>query len=371
MNPHLRRRTLVTGTAAAALGGCSARPATGERPTADPAPVPHPAGVTTPPPDRAVFAAFDLPAGRGDLLGRLADRIGAVHGSGSATVTLAAGASLFDDRFGLTGARPRRLTAMPSFAGDLLDPGQCHGDLLLQICAPASDRIAPVLADLGKGLAARWRIDGFRQENTVTAAGLPSTRNLFGFREGAGNPDPADAALMDRLVWTDGADGEPAWTVGGTYQVVRLIRFAVELWNRDPVPVQERILGRRRSGGASLGGEAEDARTGYAADPDGAVTPLDAHIRRADPRTAESERHRILRRGYSYRRNDADQGLIFVCFQRDPESGFAATQRRLTGEILDRYVLPFGGGYWFVPPSPASLATLTGRSAPRSGPVSG
>lgn len=329
--------------AGAALSGCSV-------PGPALAPV-HQPGVTTPPPGRSAFAAFDL--GPGVSLGRLAERVEAVHRAGTATVTVAAGASLFEGR---DGVRPRRLTTMPAFPNDVLDTAYCHGDLLLQVCADSAEQVTAVTDDLAQGMTARWRIDGFRQENTTTAAGLPSTRNLFGFREGSGNPDPADASLMDSLVWA--SDDEPDWAAGGTYQVVRLIRFAVGLWNRDPVARQEQIIGRHRADGTPLAGGAEDAALDYAADPDGLTTPLGSHIRRANPRTDGAVAHRILRRGYSYRRDDTDQGLIFVCFQRDPELGFAATQRRLAGEDLDHYVLPYGGGYWFVPPSVAALAAV-------------
>jgi len=63
---------------------------------------------------------------------------------------------------------------------------------------------------------------------------------------------------------------------------------------------------------------------------------------------------RILRRGYAYRRpvdaaGHPDEGLAFVRFQSDPQRGFATVQRRLAGEALDRYMLTFGGGYFFVP----------------------
>lgn len=323
------------------------------------APRAHQPGIVTPPPPSAALASFDVAEdGLGALLDVLAERIAAVHAAAYATVTVSAGASLFDDRFGLAPLRPAALTPMPAFPNDVLDPQSCAGDLLLQVCAEDERQVSAVLADLtgtaGDMLRRRWEIAGFRAENRATATGLPTTRNLFGFREGAGNPDPADEALMNSLVWV--GEGEPSWAAGGTYQVVRLIGLATELWDRDALPHQEAIFGRHRADGAPLAGGAEDADFDYAADPHGAVTPLDAHIRRADPRTPETRQHRILRRSYSYRRQDA--GLVFICFQRDPERGFAATQRRLAGEALDRYVLPFGGGYFFVPPSVSALRSI-------------
>jgi deferrochelatase/peroxidase EfeB len=346
---------MLAAAAGVTLAGCSSEERAGPpRP-----PLVHQPGVVTPPPAFATLVALDVTGpSLGASLDRIAARASQVHAGGGAAVTVAAGGSLFDDRFGLSGVRPQHLTTMPSFPSDVLDPAHCHGDLLLQICADGRDLAATVAADLARseGLTVRWRRDGFRTENRTTEAGLPTTRNLFGFREGAGNPDPRDAALMDRLVWAD--DGEPAWAAGGTYQVVRLIRFATELWDRDPVPHQEAMLGRRRDDGTPLSGGAEDAPISYAADPEGRITPLDSHIRRANPRTPDSERHRILRRGYSYGK-DPDQGLIFICFQRDVQAGFATVQNRLTGEALQRYVLPFGGGYYFVPPSIDSLRALT------------
>lgn len=357
---------MASGVAAgvAAVAGCDAQPKTSSAPLHAEAPRVHQPGIVTPPPQFATLVAFDVEqATLGALLDVLAEQIAAVHAAAYATVTLAVGASLFDDRFGLAPVRPVGLTPMPGFPNDVLDPAFCAGDLLLQVCAEDEQQVSAVLTGLtgaaGGALRPRWDIAGFRAENRTTASGLPTTRNLFGFREGAGNPDPADETLMDRLVWV--GKGEPPWAAGGTYQVVRLIGLATELWDRDAIPHQEAIFGRHRADGAPLAGGAEDAGFDYAEDPHGAVTPLDAHIRRANPRTPETSQHRILRRSYSYRRPGEgrdDEGLIFICFQRDPEQGFAAAQRRLAGEALDRYVLPFGGGYFFVPPSIAALRSV-------------
>ncbi|MFC0526114.1 Dyp-type peroxidase [Phytohabitans kaempferiae] len=345
------RRAVLAGAAAVAAGGAGVLAASlTARDTPATGLVAHQPGIVTPPPDRAVLAAYDVRAtdraGLVALFRRLTD---AARGS-AAEVMVAVGGSLFDGRYGLVAARPRHLTRMPSFPGDVLDDASCHGDLLIQCCAAGAPQ---PLTD--PDLAPRWRIDGFRAENTVTANGRPSTRNLFGFREGAGNPDPGDAAEMERLVWVRPGGEEPSWTAGGTYLVARLIRFATALWDADPVQRQEAIFGRRKSDGAPLGRDREDADFDYADDPAGRLVALDAHIRLANPRTPQTEGSRILRRAYSYRRaldaaGHPDEGLVFVCFQQDLERGFAAVQRRLAGQPLDRYILTIGGGYFFALP---------------------
>jgi deferrochelatase/peroxidase EfeB len=77
------------------------------------------------------------------------------------TVTIGFGATLFDDRYGLTKRKPARLIAMPAFADDALDPARSHGDLLLQISAQRRDTVVHTLRELLRPvrdwLAPRWK----------------------------------------------------------------------------------------------------------------------------------------------------------------------------------------------------------------------
>jgi deferrochelatase/peroxidase EfeB len=375
----MRRRTFLAGIASGALSAgvaaCSRRthPVPVDKPVIhrpgdSPTISDYQPGVTSTPPAAAALAALDLTITSRDtleqLLRLLTRRVRLLHMQPSAgndlTITLAVGAGLFRGRSGLSNLCPLRLTAMPRFPNDALDHSWSQGDLLLQICSerPDAARVAlrTLLRGTGRMLRSRWEVAGFRPENQVTEAGVATTRNLFGFREGIGNPDPGDQALMNELVWVQPGSDEPAWTAGGTYQVVRLIRFATELWHAEPVEHQEDVFGRHKQTGAPLAGNREDQVPNFAVDPDGRITPLDAHIRRANPHTPQTEANRILRRSYSYRRGSdttgqPDEGLIFICFQQDLESGFATVQRRLRGEALEKYVLPFGGGYFYVLPA--------------------
>jgi deferrochelatase/peroxidase EfeB len=183
-----------------------------------------------------------------------------------------------------------------------------------------------------------------RRENRAED-GRGLAQNPFHFTEGYGNP--AGERAVGERVFVRAGQGEPGWAVGGSYQVVRFIRLATDLWDLDTLREQERIVGRRADG-RWLDGTPSGEEPHFAADPRGKITPLDSHVRRAAP----DRRHPppLVRRSYTYDRGDGDRGLIFSCFQRDLAAGFEAVQKRLQGEAMAKYILTVGGGYFFVPP---------------------
>ncbi|MFU9137896.1 iron uptake transporter deferrochelatase/peroxidase subunit [Erwinia tasmaniensis] len=399
-----RRRLLkgmgLLGGALAVGGGCPVQAAAGEksfspgalspdaRREAQPFYGPHQAGVVTPQQASMMLVAFDVLAGDRNDLTRLfrllTDRIAFLTQGGEApqvtnprlppldsgilgdriypdnlTITVSVGHSLFDDRYGLQALKPLRLQPMTRFPNDALDASLCHGDLLLQICANTNDTVIHALRDIIKHspdlLSVRWRREGFISDHAARSRGKETPINLLGFKDGTANPDTADSGLMDSVVWVTKEQGEPAWAVGGSYQVARIIPFHVEFWDRTPLREQETIFGRVKHSGAPLGMQHERDVPDYASDPEGNITPLDAHIRLANPRTAETQSSLMLRRGYSYSlgvslAGQLEMGLLFVCYQHDLEKGFLTVQNRLNGEALEEYIKPAGGGYFFVLP---------------------
>jgi deferrochelatase/peroxidase EfeB len=362
----LRHRSFLggafaAGTAGAALGHPAAGKATADG--AFPFHGLHQAGIDRPAPARAQpvasFFAFDVTvADRRDLVALfrvLTERarfltsggvlskgvpgprddglLGGTVVPGGLTVTAGVGASLFDGRYGLAARKPVQLKTMQPFDHDDLNPAECHGDLLLQLCAGHRDVLVraflDILAHTGDALRPRWHADAFL--NPPRPNGTP--RDMPGFKDGIAGPD---TGTMNQQVWIQPHTAEPAWTAGGTYQAVRVVRFFAEKWSKVPVDEQERIT--------PYGTEEV-----YTNDPQGSITPLDTHIRLASPSTSS-----ILRRGYQYARTPDPAGRMNVghvfCYFQPELNTYIDMQNRLENEPPADYLSPTGGGYFFVLP---------------------
>jgi deferrochelatase/peroxidase EfeB len=351
----------------------------------------HQAGITSPPPDSRQpvgnFIAFDVTtASRSELtdLFRTLTALAAFLTAGGTapvapagspppddgilgpqipadglTITVGVGASLFDGRYGLAPRKPVQLVTMKPFRHDSLDPALSNGDLLVQLCAGTRDTaihaLLEIVAHTSGAMKPRWSINGLHSPPRPVGIG----RDFFGFKDGITNPDPASTAQMNQWVWVQPRTQEPAWAAGGTYQAVRIVRFDVEAWQRVPLAQQERIFGRRKVSGApmyALDPNASDQLDPiYTNDPQGLITPLNCHIRLANPQTPETaSTSTILRRSYEYQASPdigghPDVGHAFCCFQRHLDT-YIAMQTRLEDEMLVPFITPRGGGYFFVLP---------------------
>ncbi|WP_370108854.1 iron uptake transporter deferrochelatase/peroxidase subunit [Streptacidiphilus sp. MAP12-33] len=397
--PQLTRRRLLgaagaggaAGLALGAGGYALARPpasdpgATGATGAAGPAlgaaSVPfhgtHQAGIVEPMQSSLHATAFDLTPGTGRpglaaLLKRWSaaaaamaegrtppgltdDQVALDAGPSSLTVTFGFGASVFA-KAGLAARQPAALAPLPAFPEDRLDRARSDGDLWVQVCADdplVAFHAMRTLQRLAVGQAApRWQMTGFSRAPGATARPMTG-RNLMGQIDGTNNPKPTDADFAGRVLVP--ASGQPAWMAGGSYAVFRRIRMLLDVWDQQSGELQERTIGRRKRDGAPLSGGTETTPVDLAKqNPDGSLAvPGDAHVRVAAP--ASNQGAAMLRRGYSYHdgfRPDGapDAGLLFVCFQADPMTGFVPVQRKLArGDALSRFVVHESSGLFAVP----------------------
>jgi len=188
-------------------------------------------------------------------------------------------------------------------------------------------------------------------------------RNLMGFKDGTGNASIKDVAAMDKIVWV-GSEG-PDWMQGGSYVVARRIRIALEHWDKMKVAFQEQVVGRQKLSGAPLGAHGEfDKANLDATDKDGnLIIPENSHLRLATAATNDGAQ--ILRRPFSY--NDGvnftaerwppwrqgmeyDAGLFFICYQRDPRTGFIKIYDKMSKfDMMNQFVTHVGGGMFACP----------------------
>jgi deferrochelatase/peroxidase EfeB len=279
------------------------------------------------------------------------------------TITFGFGPGLFvkdgKDRYGLSALRPAAFVDLPKFNGDQLVPEMTGGDLSVQACADDSQvafHAIRSLALLADGVAQmRWAQTGFLS----APSGGKTPRNLMGFKDGTQRP-----AQVDKAVWV-GAEG-PDWMRGGSYLVARRIRIALEHWDRTPVSFQEQTIGRQKLSGAPLGLKDEFAPLGLERTDtdDNPVIPEHAHVRMANAGNIGAAE--MLRRAYNY--NDGlkftaerwppwrqgtlfDAGLLFICYQNDPRTGFVKTFEDMAKfDMLNQFTTHVGGGLFACPP---------------------
>ncbi len=138
------------------------------------------------------------------------------------------------DRFGLAARRRAALVDLPRFNGDQLVPEKTGGDLMIQACANDAQVAfhAHAVRQLARmGTAADVTTIRWVRRASCRAPRDKTPRNLMGFKDGTNNPPTAQPRAMNQFVWADGADA--AWMKGGTYTVVRRIRYHARTLGHD------------------------------------------------------------------------------------------------------------------------------------------
>ena len=359
----------------------------------------HQAGIITPAQDRLHFAAFDVTTdSRQQLIQLLKDwtlaaarmtqglgagELGPTSGPYAAppddtgeaiglppsglTLTFGFGPSLFHkaggDRFGISDRQPAALERLPHFPGDNLDPDTSDGDLCIQACADDPQVAVHAVRNLARiafGRAViRWSQLGFgRTSSTSTSQATP--RNLFGFKDGTMNLKAEEPQALDEHVWVPpGADTKAGWLAGGSYLVARRINMTIEIWDRQPLREQERVIGRTKAEGAPLSGGSEFSQPDFTMKGRGdePLVATDAHVR-----MVHSENNggvKMLRRGYNFVDGSnglgrMDAGLFFLAFVRDPRTHFIPIQTKIgRGDAMSEYLQHTGSALFAIPPGVA------------------
>ena len=248
------------------------------------------------------------------------------------TLTFGVSAS-FLTKLGLEKKRPKLFRDLPAFPKEQLREQYTGGDIVIQACADDEQVAFHAVRNLiRKGrnkVTMKWSQSGF----AAIGDRMETPRNLFGFKDGTANVTTEKD--FDKVVWSDSQD----WMKNGSYMAVRRIIMHLETWDRTNLQEQENTFGRHKESGAPFGKKNEFDEV------DLSLLPVDSHVR-----LAKEVDLPILRRSYSYsdgidpKTGQFDAGLLFIAFQKDPDS-FVKIQTNLgADDKMNEYVTHIGSG---------------------------
>jgi Dyp-type peroxidase family len=238
--------------------------------------------------------------------------------------------------------------------------------------------------------------DGVSQpilEGTRRAARQPDSRHIVrlgevlgGYRDNAEETAPVPAI-----------DSHDDFGTNGAFLVARQLEQNVDGFNRFvrdeaarlgmcPQALAEKIVGRTKSGLVLTPADVEqperhDNEFGFGRDRFGEGCPLGAHIRRGNPRDTLHDnaddswrvvnRHRLIRRGRTYRENGIVAGLFFIALAGSIERQFEFVQQNwindpgFAGLSAERDPLvgaPGGSGVFTIPGNPLTRHVRGGHA---------
>ena len=249
-------------------------------------------------------------------------------------LTLTFGVSAdFLKKMGLEKKRPKEFRDLPPFPKEQLQEKYTGGDIVIQACADdeqvAFHAVRNLVRKARNTVTMKWSQSGF----AAIGDRMSTPRNLFGFKDGTANVTKEKD--FDQVIWTDSDD----WMKGGTYMAVRRIQMFLETWDRTNLQEQENTFGRYKESGAPFGKKDEFDEV------DLALLPVDSHVR-----LAKEVNKPIYRRSYSYsdgiveKTGQFDTGLLFLAFQKNPDS-FVKVQTNLGAQDkMNEYVTHVGSG---------------------------
>ena len=225
----------------------------------------------------------------------------------------------FLDKLKLDSKKLPEFKDLPHFPRDQIKDKYKGGDICIQACADDAQVAFHAVRNLvrkGRSLIdLKWTQSGF----LPIGNGKETPRNLFGFKDGTENPKNEND--FKNVVWYD----KNNWLKNGTYLIVRRIQMHLETWDRTNLQEQENTFGRYSDGKP--------------------IIPIDSHVY-----LAKKAGTKICRRAFSYSNGideisgQFDAGLLFLCFQKDPEQ-FIKIQNSLGNEDkLNEYITHVGTG---------------------------
>ncbi len=272
------------------------------------------------------------------------------------TMTCGLGEPFFD-KLGLTDQKPSWLHDIDAFSKDKLEDEWGQTDICVQICADDPITLAHATRHFIRSSVryaeVKWLQHGFLHASGSVEKGATG-RNLFGFKDGTVNPS-SDEEYADQ-VWID--EG-PDWAKDGTCLVVRRIAYNMDEWEKLDRASREMVFGRTMTEGAPLSGGDEFTPADYKKTDELGLPVIDpmSHMARA-VNPDDKPNQKLKRRAYNYDLppvpGDIDRsnsGLIFICFQKNPEEQFTAIQKRLDqADRLNQWTTHIGSSVYFCPP---------------------
>lgn len=388
--PRPSRRVVLTGSAAAALGGLVGGFGIGQITagtaeagnTTDPAAPSagyrgfhgrHQAGILDDAQAHAVFLGIDLVPGDLDASGQrerlrsilklltedaqrlmsgqgvLADSEPEMAGM-PANLTLTVGLSRTMIELIGDSLAPDSLGPLPDFGIDELREEYGQSDVIIQLCAEDPTVLAHAVRAVRKNLRSittvKFEQHGFTHATSSRPAGSPF-RNLFGQVDGINNPVGGN-----REIAVFGFEPGDTWFPDATTLVLRRISMDLDSWDEVDRPGRDFALGRRQSDGSPLSGnQVQDPVDLNAVNEMGLPRiSAHAHVARAMPHGAQEV---LWRRGYSYL-DGSNAGLLFASYQRDVAESFIPVQSRLAElDALNEWTTPIGSAVYGILPGVA------------------
>lgn len=281
------------------------------------------------------------------------------------TITAGFGESFFK-KAGVQKQKPEWLHDIPAFETDRLEEEWGQTDLVIQVCADDSLSCHYATRHLirsGKFYASLfWNQIGFGFAKGTQNRGATG-RNLFGQIDGTVNPHSPEDFLQQ--VWID---DDKDWINGGSAMVVRRIFMHMDTWDILDRQSREIVIGRRMDNGAPLTGGEEFTPARFDAVDELGLPIIDPKSHMAQAHYPEDHPEQVLqRRAYNYdlaltpdvaqkmQREGvkvlSNTGLIFICFQKNPDLQFTPIQTRLDkNDRLNQWITHIESAVYAIPP---------------------